>query len=194
MSKTLTDLRHTRSEKDFPYLSLLEDEYVVLSIARSRLGLIIVWFTEIVLFLLLTLALIVFDHSAPSQNFAGTDINSLVRVVIFILYGVLLLSGLIGTKLYLSEKLFITNRRAIMITHSYIFSSSTNVIELSRIEDVSFHQNGIIDAVFHMGTIRMSTVGDEHTYTFKYVDTPTDEMETISRLVHENRDPKKSED
>ena len=36
-----------------------------------------------------------------------------------------------------------------------------------------------------MGVLRMSTVGDETTYTLKYVDTPHDEVKTISHLVYE---------
>ena len=30
----------------------------------------------------------------------------------------------------------------------------------------------------------MSTIGDETTYVFKYLDTPTDELETITHFVH----------
>ena len=37
----------------------------------------------------------------------------------------------------------------------------------------------------------MSTVGDETTYTFKYVDTPTDELEKITHLVHMEKEKTK---
>jgi hypothetical protein len=33
----------------------------------------------------------------------------------------------------------------------------------------------------------MSTVGDETTYTFPWLDTPNDEVNTISHLVYENK-------
>ena len=67
---------------------------------------------------------------------------------------------------------------------SGLFTRSSNVIELSRIEDVSFKQNGFFDYIFRIGTIRMSTVGDETTYTFPFVDTPTDEVNLIAHLIH----------
>ncbi|MBQ6605362.1 hypothetical protein IJH66_00005, partial [Candidatus Saccharibacteria bacterium] len=57
-----------------------------------------------------------------------------------------------------------------------------------RIEDVSFKQSGIFDYLFKIGTIRMSTVGDETTYTFPFVDTPTDEVEMIAHLIHLSKD------
>ena len=183
MSKTLSNLRHARSKKDFPFLSLAEDEYVVLKITRSRAGLIIIWFAEIVLALLLTLVLILLSNSDSSV--AAPASLSILRIIILVVYFVLLLSGLIGTKVYLSNKLFITNKRAIEFSSNALFHTSTSVIELSRIEDVSFKKSGILDYAFRMGTIRLSTVGDEHTYTFPFIDTPTDEMQTISSLIHD---------
>lgn len=187
MSKTLSDLRHSRSAQDFPFLSLEEGEYVVISITRSRMGLIMIWFTEIVLALVCTLALILFDRS---PNLAGFGPALILRSVMFIVYAVLALSGIIGTKVYLDNKLFITNRRAIQITSNALFHKSTNIIKLSRIEDVSYSQKGLLDYIFHFGTIRMSTVGDETTYTMRFVDTPTDEIETISHLVYEQKEGK----
>ena len=184
---TETTLRHNRSKKDFPFLSLEPDEYVALSISRSKYGLILIWFAEIVGFLALTLVLIILDSPATLAPAGFASPVSLIRPVIFALYFVLILTGLIGTKVYLSNKLYITNRRAIQISSNALFHESTNIIELSRIEDVSFTNSGLFDAIFHIGTIRMSTVGDETTYTFPFVDTPRDEIDLITHLVHENK-------
>ena len=38
----------------------------------------------------------------------------------------------------------------------------------------------------------MSTIGDETTYTLKYVDTPTDELEIITHLVHVEKERAKT--
>ena len=59
-----------------------------------------------------------------------------------------------------------------------------NVIDLVSVEDVSFKQAGLFEHLFEVGTLRMSTIGDETTYIFKYLDTPTDELETITHFVH----------
>ena len=189
MSKTINNLRHARSQQDFPFLSLEEDEYVVLKISRSRAGLVLIWFTEVVLFLICTLALILVDSSGAANSFFASSMP-IFRIVIFVVYIFLFLSGTIGTKVYLDNKVYITNRRVIQETSNALFSKSTNVIELEKIEDVSFRQSGILDYIFHFGTIRMATVGDETTYTFRFVDTPTDEVQTISHLITEAKKPK----
>ena len=199
MTQSLTELRHARSKNDFPFLNLEDGEYVELSITRAKIGLLIIWFFEIVSFLLLTLILVLFDNGLPA---AANTINiapsvaatSFLRIVIFILYGALVISGLVGTKVYLDNKMYITNKRAIQIASNALFHKSTNVIELSKIEDVSFKQAGIFDYLFHLGTIRMSTVGDETTYTFRYVETPTDEIQTISHLVFVSKDSNSKKD
>ena len=59
-----------------------------------------------------------------------------------------------------------------------------NVIDLVSVEDVSFKQSGLFEHLFEVGTLRMSTIGDETTYIFKYLDTPTDELEIITHYVH----------
>lgn len=187
MKKSLEDLRHARSEKDFPFLSLEEGEFVELVITRSKIYLLFVWFFTIVTLLLLTLCIFILPSSFEDSLglFKNFNMTNIFAFAMFILYIIILTVGLIGTKIHFGNKLFITNKRAIQLTVSGLFSSSTNVVELSRIEDVSFKQTGLIQTALHYGTIRMSTVGDETTYTFPFVDTPTDEIQTISHLVYE---------
>jgi hypothetical protein len=103
--------------------------------------------------------------------------------VFFIVFALVIIMTLISTYVYVGNKMYVTNQRAIQNIRTSIFNTSTNVIELERIEDVSFHQKGFFGAIFNIGTLRMSTVGDETTYTFEMLDTPTDEVETISKLV-----------
>jgi len=51
----------------------------------------------------------------------------------------------------------------------------------------------LIDHLCHFGVLRLSTIGDETTYTLKYVDTPHDEVKTISHLVYECKKGKKED-
>ena len=186
MKKTLEELRHARSKKDFPFLSLEKEEYVELVITRSKISLIFIWFFTIVAILVLTLCAILLyqDFSTRVTLFPSKSTTQFFSLLLFVLYALIILIGFVGTKIHFGNKLFITNKRAIQISVSGLFSHSTNIVELSRIEDVSFKQSGIIQTFFHYGTIRMSTVGDETTYTFPFVDTPTDELDTISHLIH----------
>ena len=188
MKKELSKIQHARSAKDFPEIDLEQDEYVVLHIKRSRLGIAMIWAVVAILVVAMSLVLIFF---AQSSNIANTvfSVNETsmhyLRLAIFALYVVFFFGGFVVQNIYDANQIYVTNHRLIQKSRVSIFANSTNIIELRRIEDVSFRQNSLLDQIFHMGVLRMSTVGDETTYTLKYVDTPHDEVKTISHLVYE---------
>jgi hypothetical protein len=184
MKSDLTKLRHARSKKDFPDISLEENEYVVLKIKRSGVIPILVW-TGVILATIFFISLHIMISNLGTGTFA-MDSNSqgFFGLIITVVFSVILISALISMNVYSNNKLFVTNKRIIQKTQSSLFSSSTNVIDLISIEDVSFKQSGLFEHITRVGTLRMSTVGDETTYTFKYVDSPVDELETITHLVH----------
>ena len=187
MKPSLARIRHARSKKDFPFLKLEEHEYVELAIMRSKKGLMLIWGGELLAMIALGIIAVVLI-SAISRNKA-IDAGTMGYFWMFLgsLYAILILSGLIASKVYLANKLFVTNKRVIHYAQDSLFAKSMNVIELSRIEDVSFKQDGVLAHMFSFGTLRMSTVGDETTYTFQYVDTPQDELEVIAHLIHKDK-------
>jgi hypothetical protein len=107
-----------------------------------------------------------------------------LRLGILALYVVFFFGGVVGQSIYDANQIYVTNRRLIQKSRNSLFANSTNIIELRRIEDVSFRQASLIDHLFHLGVLRMSTVGEETTYSLKYVDTPRDEVKVISHLVY----------
>lgn len=183
MKKDLVRLRHARSTKDFPGLKLEADEYVELSIKRSPVGLILIWTGEVIGAMALFVVMMALTHGDFSLRLNSTAKN-FMYFIFYVVMGVMLVAGLIGTYVYRGNSLYVTNHRVIQNSVMSLMAKSTNVIELSKIEDVSFKQSGLYEYIFRLGTIRMSTVGDETTYTFKLVDIPTDELEVISHLVH----------
>ena len=190
MKSDLTKLRHARSKKDFPDISLEENEYVVLKIKRSGVIPILVW-TGVILATIFFISLHIMISNLGTGTFA-MDSNSqgFFGLIITVVFSVILISALISMNVYSNNKLFVTNKRIIQKTQSSLFSSSTNVIDLISIEDVSFKQSGLFEHITRVGTLRMSTVGDETTYTFKYVDSPVDELETITHLDHDEKQEK----
>jgi hypothetical protein len=187
MKSDLAKVHHARSVKEFPEIDLEEGEFVALHVVRSKIGLILIWVGEVVGFGALTVALSLFLIAGDSIFELNDVARGYLFMIIFVLYGVLILSGVIGTVIYRSNHLYITNKRAIQKSRPSLFANSTNIIELKSIEDVSFRQDGILDYILRMGTIRMATMGDETTYTFPYVDTPRDEIRVITHLVHETK-------
>jgi hypothetical protein len=191
MRSDLAKLRHARSKKDFPDISLEENEYVVLKIKRSNIIPIFVW-TGVILAAIFFIALnIMIAHSTVTGMFAmDAASKGFFGIIIDIVFGVILISAIVSMHVYSSNHLFVTNKRIIQKAQSSLFSSSTNVIDLVSIEDVSFKQSGIMEHLIKVGTLRMSTIGEETTYIFKYVDTPIDELETITHLVHVEKQEK----
>ena len=197
MKDELAQVKHARSAKDYPDINLEADEHVVLHITRSRIGIIAIWTTAALCVIILSLALILIANNIKIEDTLLTlNDTSLgyLRIAIFALYAIILAGGVIGHSIYNANEMFITNRRAIQKSRTSLFANSTNIIELRRIEDVSFRQETLLDHLFQIGILRMSTVGDETTYTFKYLDTPHDEVEIISHLVYENKKHGKRED
>ena len=195
MKESLESIRHARSQKDFLFLNLEDGEYVELVITRAKIGLIAIWFLAIVTTLILILCSITLPDLFPKGGFISFtgNIENIFSLVFIVLFGLILIVALVGTKVHFGNKLFITNLRAIKISTAGLFNNSASVIELSRIEDVGFKQDNFLQNTFGYGTIRLSTVGDETTYNFPFVATPTDEMQTISHLIHLARNKKKSE-
>lgn len=190
MKDELAQVKHARSEKDYPELKLEPDEHVVLHLKRSRVGVIAIWCMVAFCIIVLSFALIMIANSLKNNEtllVVNDDALGYLRIAIFALYAVIIAGGMVGQSIYDTNEMFITNRRAIQKSRVSLFANSTNIIELRRIEDVSFRQETLLDHLFRIGILRMSTIGDETTYTFRFLDTPRDEVTVISHLVYENK-------
>ena len=189
MKPDILKIRSARSKQDFPDVDLDEGEFVELAVNRSKIGLVLIWIVAIAAAALLLVAGILLLVSEASSTF---NLNGSAKLYLGIgivtIFAVIFIIGMVGAYVYKNNHLIITNKRAIQQSTTSLFSRSTNIIDLQSIEDVSFQQAGIFQYLFHLGTIRMATVGDETTYTFPYVDTPRDEIKVITRLVHEAKE------
>ena len=197
MKQELTQVKHARSVKDFPEIDLEENEYVVLHIKRAPIGRAIIWTLVGIMIFALSLALIIFANSHALENTMFVINRSslhYLRLAILMIYAVIIFAGFIGQSIYSQNQMYITNLRAIQKQRTSLFANSTNIIKLSRIEDVSWRQNTLFDHIFNIGTLRMSTVGDETTYTFPGLATPQDEVKIISHLVAETRHDKETKE
>ena len=180
MDENLAKIRHERSVKDFPGVSFRDDEYVEYAFSRAKIchwGILIATFVGLVMILLAFLFVLLAQEQLDDMG------RRFLFIVLFALLGAAIIICLVATKIYNGNRLFITNKRAIQLIMNTIVSSSVNVIDLSSIEDASFRQDTIIQRLFHYGTLRLATVGDETTYTFKYSDISPEELKGVSRLI-----------
>ena len=190
MKAELSKIKHARSAKEYPGVDLEPDEHVVLHIKRAHIGIVLIWVIVGIIILTISIALIMISNNFKADN-TYLNLNEAameyLRIAIFAVYAIVLVGGFVAHNIYVSNEMYITNHRAIQKSRTSLFANSTNIIKLSRVEDVSYRQYNLADHIFQIGTLRMSTVGDETTYTFKYLGTPSDEVKIISHLVYENK-------
>ncbi len=197
MKEELSNIKHARSAKQYPEIDLHKDEYVVLEMKRAKIGIALIWAMVVLCAVMLSIVIIAIASTGEATNtvFAfNSQTMSYLWMIIVLLYVTIAAGGFIGQTIYTSNRMYITNKRAIQKIRTSLFANQTQIIELAKIEDVSFRQTSLIDHIIHVGTLRMSTVGDETTYTFNMLETPRDEVATISQLVyaahHPNAHPK----
>ena len=180
MDENLAKIRHERSVKDFPNLRLEDDEYVEFAFKRAKICLKMI-FAGVTGGLVLVLVAFLVVLMGQSM------IDEMGRNFLFILLAALLASaiiiGLVAVTIYNGNKMFITNKRAIQMEMNSLVQKSVNVIDLVSIEDASFRQDSLLQNLFHYGTFRLATVGDETTYTFKYSDISGEELKAVTDLI-----------
>ena len=185
MDANLAKIRHERSKKDFPFLTLEDDEYVEFAFKRARICL---WVILLGVSAGLILILFAFLLTLMGQEMLDEMGKNFLFIILSALLATALIIGVISLKIYRGNRLFVTNEHVIQIVTNSIVSSSTNIIDLSSVEDASFRQDGLLQQLFHYGTLRLATVGDETTYTFKYSDINSDDLRGISELISDAKE------
>ena len=180
MNEDLVKIRHARSEKDFPFLKLEDDEWVEFAFKRAKICYMLVFGAvagglAVVLFAFLMVLLGQASIDAAGRNFMY------VLLVIIVLIG--LVFGVVAAMVFRGNVMYITNKHVIQIVKKSPMAKSVNIIDLPSVEDASFHQSGFLQAFLHYGTLRLSTVGDETTYTFPYADISAHDLNAISKLI-----------
>ena len=106
-------------------------------------------------------------------------------IILFALLVAAVIISLVALRIYRGNKLIITNKHVIQTIMNSLVSTSVNIIDLGSVEDASFRQENLLQKVFSYGTLRLSTVGDETTYTFPYADVSSEELRGVTRLITE---------
>ena len=69
MKEELAQVKHARSAKDYPDINLEPDEYIVLHLKRSRIGIIAIWAMVAFCIIVLSVALIMIANNLKSGNY-----------------------------------------------------------------------------------------------------------------------------
>lgn len=191
MDDSLAKIRHERSKKDFPGLRLEDDEYVEFAFRRARVCLTMIIFgTGIGLIIVLLAFLLVLMGQSMIDDMG----RNFLYIMLTALLAAAILIGVIALRVYNGNKLFITNKHVIQMSMASPVVHSVNIIDLVSVEDASFRQENLLQNMFHYGTLRLSTVGDETTYTFKYSDVSGEDLKAITKLITEAKKKRKKKE
>lgn len=191
MDESLTKIRHERSKKDFPHLKLDDNEYVEFAFRRARICLLAILASIAVAVIVILLAFLLVLIGQSMLDDMG---RNFVYIILATLLVAAILIGVVAILIYQGNRLFITNKHVTQMVMSSPVSSSINTIDLVSVEDASFHQNGILQNLLHYGTLRLATVGDETTYTFKYSDISSEDLKAVAKLISEAKKKSKHKD
>jgi membrane protein YdbS with pleckstrin-like domain len=169
-------IKHDDSVEQYPEIQFSKTEYVVIDVQRTVWGLVLIWLVAIAVFvaiLLFAVTMITFSEVSPFTMF----------IVVVALGIMCLIGGAIGQYVFRQNFFVVTNERVFARTQNTPFSYRTQNVEMEHIEDCSFRQSGPIQVMLDFGTIRLSTIGDEHTYRFTFVARPAEQFKTVNNVV-----------
>jgi hypothetical protein len=171
--------RHTESAAAFPELDLLPNEYVVINVRRSLIGLIYIWLAAFFTMAVFLAGMFVLGQTGE----LGQETGVWAWLIGLLVIVVALFGGWIGGYVYRRNRLIVTSQRAFARVQVTPFAFRNQMIELEHVEDVSFKQSGILQVLFNYGTVHMSTVGDEHTYVLSFASDPAEQTRKINQVV-----------
>jgi hypothetical protein len=181
MSKTEQKNGRPKTSKKYFELELREDEYIVTDVERHFLGRLRIWAMIIAIALFFLLVALLFWAGPIIMGNYG----ALAAMFFVFLAMITPLFGMVVVRDYDGDWLVVTNLRLIQNVRHTVFASENQEIGLDGVEDVSSSQRNIFEKIFNYGTVRLSTIGDEHTYIFTWVDNPAEQVKLIRSAVTE---------
>lgn len=179
-----TQKKHDSSHRIYPMLNLSESEYIIAALRRHPIGLIIPLALGT---LLITIALIVLSNYQAIVTALSLDgklaQTSVIAVPLLLFCAVVILGMFVVYYVYVNNKFYLTNESVIQEVQLTLFSRHEQTVSLGNVEDSSYYQEGILQSIFNYGTIRLSTQGDETTYTFPYAGNPKERVATLNNAV-----------
>lgn len=176
--------KHEESKKLYPFLNLSEGEFVIADIKRHFIGLIAP--VAIGTFLVVVLLSVLLSYPLYLQaEGSSTGLPSFELVTLIILPLILLVSifSYIAVWIYQRNKFYLTNESVIQEIQTSLFAKREQTASLGSIEDVSYHQAGVLQTLMNYGTVRLSTEGDETTYRYYYVLNPREQVVALTNAV-----------
>ena len=178
-------MKHQRSQEAYPYLKLSNGEYVIKATRRHPIGLFLPTLVG-VLVSAVGFILIINSHYLSTKLIDNYNID--MQPGIAVALGLLLVLGAVLNSfasyfVFFNNKIFLTNESVIQIIQISLFSTSEQAVSLATIDDTAYRKNNLIEHMFDYGDIKISTIGNEKTYSMDYVLHPKEYTATLGHAV-----------
>ncbi|MDB5167162.1 MAG: hypothetical protein JWN26_307 [Candidatus Saccharibacteria bacterium] len=179
-----TKVKHDRSHQLYPTLNLSEGEYVVAVVRRHPIGLFVAFGLGLLFVTIAISALFNYDIVVQILRLKGAaaNVGSMALPIIALVLLICLLTY-VAYYVYINNKFYLTNESIIEQTQTSLFSHVEKSIDLASVEDISYAQTNVLQALVNYGTIKLSTIGDEKSYLYNYVASPKDYVDTLNNAV-----------
>lgn len=175
--------RHDKSKMLYPHLNLSPGEFVILDIKRHPIGMLVPVFVTIALLV----GIFIFAAFYPSMYEAAAGVlmpsPPAMFGIILLISALVVLGGAVALWVYFQNQFFMTNESVIQEIQESLFSRREQTVSLGSIEDASFRQTSILQTLLDYGRIRLSTEGQETTYTFRYVAAPRKQIAILNNAI-----------
>lgn len=176
--------RHEESKKKYPRLNLSKGEFIISAVKRHPIGIFKIWAIAMVLIgAFAATAYFLFMGEEASSVRSSEQMTALGLALMVIPAILITLGALVATYVYRSNRFYLTNESVIQEIMTSLFATHEQTVSLLNIEDASYKQIGIIPMLFNYGEIRLSTEGDETTYSFTYVSKPKRHIAVLNNAV-----------
>ena len=156
-----------------PHTQILElepDERILHEIRRTNVGLVPMIASGLLVFfgVLLAIYLIARFRDSISETVpVGLAILGVFSLAILV--GLLLV---IAIRVYLGNRMQITNERIISVVKRSLFNQDVAQLNLNQIQEVTVKQRNIFESLFNFGTVTVETAGEQDNFTFKLAKDP----------------------
>lgn len=171
--------RHQESVAKYPNLNLSGHEYVMMEVEKHWIGTVGPIAVGSLLGLFICVAVFLIPSFAPHSTVPFPSLLALAALVLILIA----IGTYIPVWVYRNNRFYLTNESAIQDIQASLFARQEQTVSLGSVEDVSYHQSGIVQLLFDYGTVRLSTIGDEDTYTFTYVSRPKEKTALLNNAV-----------
>lgn len=175
--------RHRRSVERYPHLDLSEHEYVLLSVRRHFIGLLLPALVVFSAVSIMIAAMVLLPEIMQALQTPQSLSYSLLLLIGACVVALLLTGFYVIYWVYVNNTFFLTNESIVEKTQLTPFSSHVKSVGLGDVVDVSYKQSGLIEQLFDYGIVQVGTKDDEVPYVFSFVSHPQQQASVLKDAV-----------